>query len=285
MTSKSPARSAEDIDECVLSYAEIKALAAGDPKIKEKMDLDIEVNRLRTVFANYQENKRILQENINVKYPEKIQKINEYISAAEKDAALVKTNSSKMFSGMTVDGTHFSDKKEAGTAFLESCRNIRPDENTKPVGEYKGFKMDVSFDSFRKAFVINLKGNLSYSTDIGKDVFGNITRMDNLLNSIEIKIKEAQSLLTKTEYQLEASKKEVNKPFEQLSELRDKESRLEQLNRELSQGNNDEISSNDSLENDSTSIEDILKNAEIEAVAQNNEIYSNNKNKDLEVFK
>ncbi|MDO4301902.1 MAG: DUF3991 domain-containing protein [Clostridia bacterium] len=281
MTSKSPARSAEDIDECVLSYAEIKALAAGDPKIKEKMDLDVEVNRLRAVFANYQDNKQVLQENINVKYPEKIQKINEYISAAEKDAVLVKVNTSEKFSGMTVDGAYFSDKKEAGTAFLESCRNIRPDEQAKPVGEYKGFKMYASFDRGKKAFVVNLKGHLSYSTYIGADVFGNITRLDNLLNSIDIKIKEAQSLLTKTEYQLKASKKEVNKPFEQLSELREKESRLEQLNRELSINNNEDNYniSNGSCED--ISLEKIFEFAEIEANAQNNETYSNYKNMEV----
>ncbi len=252
MTSKSPARSAEDIDECVLSYAEIKALAAGDPKIKEKMDLDIEVNRLRTVFANYQENKRTLQENINVKYPEKIQQLNEYIKAAEKDVAIAEANSSEKFSGMTVDGTYFSDKKEAGTAFLESCRSIRPDEKTKPVGEYKGFKMDVSFDSFKKVFVINLKANLTYQTDIGTDVFGNITRLDNLLNSIDIKIKEAQNLLKKTKYQFEAAKKEVNEPFAQLDELREKESKLEKLNKELAIDGDSRVNSEDEYSLDST---------------------------------
>lgn len=234
MTSKSPARSAEDIDECVLNYAEIKALAAGDPKIKEKMDLDIEVNRLRTVFANYQENKRILQENINVKYPEKIHQIKEFIKAAEDDAALVKSTASEKFCGMTVDGANFSDKKEAGTAFLECCRSIRPDEKTKPVGEYRGFKMEVSFDSAKRTFFVNLKGKMKYSTDIGTDVFGNITRLDNVLNGIEKNIEKAKTSLSDVEYQLEAAKKEIKEPFAKMDELREKESRLDKLNKELS---------------------------------------------------
>ena len=235
MTSKSPARSAEDIDESVLNYAQIKALAAGNPKIKEKMDLDIEVNKLRTVFAEYQNNKRTLQEDIYKKYPEKIQALTGRINALKQDKALAENTISDKFTSMTINGKIYTDKKEAGTAFLECCRSLKADEDSKVIGNYRGFEMSVSFNKHYCTYEAVLKGSISHRTEIGTDVFGNLTRMDNLLANIPKKLESAISELESTQHSLEVAKKEANKPFERLDELREKELRLETLNRELTE--------------------------------------------------
>ncbi len=242
MTSKSPARSAEDIDETVLSYAQIKALAAGNPKIKEKMDLDIEVNRLRTVFAGYQENKRTLQQNIAQTYPSQIQKLNNDISGLTKDMALAENNKTEEFNGMTVGEKTYTDKKEAGTAFLESVRSIRPGQDSKYIGEYRGFHMSASFNTFTKNFEVTLKSNMSYVIDVGQDVFGNITRIENAINGIPKKLEQSKTKLNDIEHSLAVAKEEVNKPFPQLDELREKEARLNKLNEELATDNVEDTS-------------------------------------------
>ena len=237
MTDKSPARSAEDIDESVLSYAQIKALAAGNPKIEEKMNLDIEVIRLRTIFGSYQDNKRDLQVKITKTYPEEIQNLTERIKGIEKDISIAKNNYTDTFSEMTVDGKIYTDKKAAGTAFLESCRKLKQGEKEKPIGRYKGFDMSASFDSFKTCYNIILKNNISYTIEIGNDIFGNITRIDNALDNLPQKCHNLKNKLEEVNNNLRLAKLEVDKPFSQLSELREKESRLKFLNLELSMEN------------------------------------------------
>ena len=234
MTSKSIARSAEDIDESVLSYAQIKAMASGNPKIKLKMDLDIEVSRLRTIFAAYQENKRNMQENISRTYPEEIQRYTQRISGLEKDIALAQSTKTTEFTEMTVDGKIYTNKKEAVNALLESCRTMRLDQKEKSVGSYRGFDMSVSFDSHKSVFEIHLKSALTHKVEIGKDAFGNLTRIENALDNLPRQLETAKTKLSETEHNLKTAKEEAVKPFPQLEELREKETKLEQLNKELS---------------------------------------------------
>ena len=239
MTNKSPARSAEDLDECVLSYAQIKALAAGNPKISEKMNLDIEVAKLRTIYGSYLDNKRDLQQKITKTYPESIQEFTEKVNGIEKDISTINSYYSNEFTGMTVDGKTYADKKEAGTAFLESCRKLKIGEKEKSIGRYKGFEMSVSFDSFNSCYYIALKNNLSYKVEIGNDILGNITRINNALNKLPEKLNNYKNKLEEINNNLKLAKLEVDKPFSRLSELREKESRLELLNKELSMENNE----------------------------------------------
>jgi len=144
---------------------------------------------------------------------------------------------------MTVDGKVYTDKKEAGTAFLESCRNLKADQKEKPVGNYRGFNLSASFDTFSKCCCVTLKNNLSHKIEISSDIFGNITRLDNALNNLHKKLDAAKSNLEEVNHNLKTAKEEVDKPFSQLSELREKEARLEELNAELSMENR-EVSEN-----------------------------------------
>ena len=250
MTNKSPARSAEDLDECVLSYAQIKALAAGNPKIEEKMNLDIEVTRLRTIFGSYQNNRLNLQNKITKTYPQEIQKLTELISGLEKDIAIAQTNKTDEFYQMTVDGKIYTDKKEAGTAFLESCRRLKANQEEKPVGNYKGFDLSVTFNKFTQLYNVILKNNISHTVELGADIFGNITRIDNALNNIPKKLDSAKLKLEEINHNLKIAKEEVNKPFERLSELREKEAKLEKLNIELSMENKEVSDENKEKPND-----------------------------------
>ena len=209
-------------------------VSSGNPKIKEKMDLDIEVSRLRTVFASFQENKRHLQEDISRTYPEKIQILTERIAGLEKDIALAKSTKTEEFSEMTVNGKVYTDKKEAANALLESCRTMRLDQKEKSVGSYRGFDMSVSFDSHKSVFEIHLKSALTHKVEIGKDAFGNLTRIENALDNLPRQLETAKTKLSETEYNLKTAKEEAVKPFPQLEELREKETKLEQLNKELS---------------------------------------------------
>jgi len=237
MTNKSPARSADDLYECVLSYAQIKALAAGNPKISEKMNLDIEVAKLRTIYGSYLDNKRDLQQKITKTYPESIQEFTEKVNGIEKDISVVHSCYSNEFTGMIVDGKTYTDKKEAGAAFLESCRKLKIGEKEKPIGRYKGFEMSVSFDSFNSCYYITLKNNLSHKVEIGNDTLSNITRIDNALNKLPEKLNNYKNKLEEINNNLKLAKLEVDKPFSRLSELREKEACLEVLNKELSMEN------------------------------------------------
>ncbi len=232
MTSKSPARSAEDIDDSVLNYAQIKALAAGDTRIKEKMDLDIDVNKLRTLFASWQAEKRDMQSFLLTSYPEKLKEYMSAIKGFEADIALAEKTAGKEFSGMTVNGRFYDDKKEAGQALLNFCTAI-PGEEEKTVGEYRGFKAYAKFDSFSKEFKMTLRNKSTISFLLGSDIFGNITRMDNALAALPAKKEEYENKLDALEKNAANTKTQIDKPFSRLEELHEKEQRLEKLNMEL----------------------------------------------------
>ena len=186
MTSKSPVRSAEDIDETALSYAEIKALCSGNPHIKEKMDLDIEVQKLKLLRANHMSQRYALEDQLIRKFPEEIASMHQWIDGLEADMALLKDNTqpnAEGFSPMVIGGQIFTEKKATGTALLDAC-NALTGTNPIPLGSYRGFQMTLCFDSFEKLFKISMQGTLTYKVGLGTDVFGNIQRMDNLLESM-----------------------------------------------------------------------------------------------------
>ena len=232
MTSKSPVRSCEDIDETALSYAEIKALCTGNPHIKEKMDLDIDVQRLRLLKANHLSQRYALEDQIIKELPQQIAKYEQYIEGYLSDMDRLKENTHPNedgFSPMEVEGTVYTDKKAAGSAILAACKAMTSPEPV-PLGQYRGFSMDLSFASLTREFKVTLKGALYYTTNLGTDVFGNILRLDNLLESMEERINTCREQLENTRMQLENAKLEVDKPFPQEDELKRKSARLDELN-------------------------------------------------------
>lgn len=232
MTSKSPVRSCEDIDEASLSYAEVKALATGNPYIKEKMDLDIQVSRLKLLKANHTSQIYRLQDNILKHYPKKISSTKELIAAYAVDIAHyreVKPADKDNFS-MTLGDRTYTDKKEAGTALIAFCRQVKTPNQPVQIGEYLGFKMNVVYDTFYQKFTLNLKGALTHRIEVGSDAFGNLTRINNVLDGMEKSQAKEQELLANTEKQLENAKEEVEKPFAQEDELNEKLERLAELN-------------------------------------------------------
>ena len=238
MTSKSPVRSCEDVDEAALSYAEVKALATGNPYIKEKMDLDIQVSKLKLMKANHTSQKYRLEDNIAKHYPQQIAVLKERIEGMQADIATAKANLPRTGTSvvdkeqftMKVGNKVYTDKKEAGTALVEMCKEMKSVNTPTVIGEYAGFKMAVSFDSFNHKFVMNVKGQLSHNLEIGSDPLGNITRINNALESMPRQLEEAQTKLTTVEHQLETAKVEVTKPFAQETELAEKLDRLSALN-------------------------------------------------------
>ena len=237
MTSKSPVRSAEDIDEASLSYAEIKALASGNPKIKEKMDLDIQVNKLKLAKANYLSEKYDLEDKIIKYYPSKISTLKERIASYEKDIKV--TPEVTEFDGMMIKGKRYEDKETAGKALLITCKSIQ-DSTQQNIGEYRGFTMLASYDSFYQMHTIFLMKNLAHKVELGSDVFGNITRLDNVINGLSKKLEIEKNLLENTLNQFENAKEEVKRPFDKEDELQEKSNRLSELNKELDIGNKDE---------------------------------------------
>ena len=232
MTSKSPVRSCEDVDEAALTYAEVKALATGNPYIKEKMDLDIQVSKLKLMKANHTSQKYRLEDNIAKHYPQQITILKERISGMQADIQTAKANlpvDKEQFS-MKVGDTLYTDKKEAGTALVEMCKEIKTVNAPAVIGEYAGFKMAVSFDAFNHKFVMNLKEQLSHNLEVGSDPLGNISRINHALESMPKQLMEAQTKLETVEHQLETAKVEVTKPFAQEAELAEKLERLSGLN-------------------------------------------------------
>lgn len=215
MTSKSPVRSCEDVDEAALTYAEVKALATGNPYIKEKMDLDIQVSKLKLMKANHTSQKYRLEDNIAKHYPQQIAILKERISGMQADiqTAKAKLPADKEQFFMKVGDKAYTDKKEAGAALVEMCKEMKTVNVPATVGEYAGFKMAVSFDSFNHKFVMNLKGQLSHNLEIGSDPLGNIARINHALESMPKQLAEAQTKLENVEHQLETAKAEVQKPF------------------------------------------------------------------------
>lgn len=228
MTSKSPVRSCEDVDETALSYAEIKALATGNPYIREKMDLEIEVSRLKLVKANYLSQKYMLEDSLLKHYPREIRLTQERINGYEADIALYERHKSEDFPGMLLYGTHYAEKKEAGTAILEACKAMTSPE-PKEVGGYREFTLLLSYDIVAKVFRMTLRGELSHTVELGSDIHGNIQRMENVLESLPSRLSACEKALATLKEQMDNAKAEVEKPFEQEHELSEKAARLAEL--------------------------------------------------------
>ena len=251
MTSKSPVRSCEDVDEAALTYAEVKALATGNPYIKEKMDLDIQVSRLKLMKANHTSQIYRLEDNIAKNYPKQIEVLQERIRGFQTDMETVRKNlpADKDNFSMKVGNRIFTDKKEAGTAILAMCQEMDSLQQTVEIGEYAGMKMKVTFDSFNRKFVMSLKGELSHNFELGSDAFGNITRLHNVLGGMAGELSEAETKLNNVAHQLETAKMEVQKPFPAEEELKEKMERLAELDALL---NMDEKGETPVLENEPT---------------------------------
>lgn len=232
MTSKSPVRSCEDIDEAALSYAEVKALATGNPYIKEKMDLDIQVSKLKLLKANHTSQRYRLEDNIAKHYPMQITALKERLEGYRADIqtyAAHKPVDKDAFS-MKIGNRTYTDKKEASAALIDMCRSAKQPNMAVTIGEYQGFKMSVSFDSFFSKFTISLKGSLSHEVEIGADPLGNLQRLSNALEGMTGKMADVEQKLSNVEHQLETAKVEVTKPFAQEQELAEKLERLAELN-------------------------------------------------------
>ena len=232
MTSKSPVRSAEDVDEQALSYAEIKALASGNPMIKEKMDLDIEVSKLKLLKANHLSQKYALEDAISKGFPKQIAEMQARIAGYGADIAAVKENNHPNgdgFSPLTLAGVTHADKKEAGAALLTMCQTMLSPEATQ-VGSYRGLTLELAFDTFAREYRLTMIGQLRHTVTLGTDVFGNLQRMDNALEGLSIKEQACREQLSNLKTQLETAKAEVQKPFPREAELNTKTARLEELN-------------------------------------------------------
>ena len=232
MTSKSPVRSAEDVDEQALSYAEIKALASGNPMIKEKMDLDIEVSKLKLLKSNHLSQRYALEDAISKTFPKNIAEAQERISGYEADIAAVKENThpnADGFSPLVLMGVPHTDKKEAGAALLTMCQTMLSPEATQ-IGSYRGLTLELAFDTFAREYRLTMIGQLRHTVTLGTDVFGNLQRMDNALEGLPIKEQACREQLSNLQTQLETAKAEVQKPFPREAELNTKTARLEELN-------------------------------------------------------
>ncbi|MCD7837591.1 MAG: helicase, partial [Clostridiales bacterium] len=234
MTSKSPVRSCDDVDEQVLSYAEVKALCAGDERIKEKMDLDIDVARLKVVRADFLSNQYRLEDRLLKHFPAQIEKQQGYIQGFEADihTAAAHPLPKEGFVGMEVHGRRFTKKQLAGEAILAACQECKGTEPV-PLGSYRGFQMEMSYDSFRQEVDLTLKGSMSHRLALGTDARGNLTRIDNALAGIQGRLEAAKEQLANLENQREAAKAEIGKPFPQEAELREKSARLAELDAAL----------------------------------------------------
>ena len=228
MTSKSPVRSCEDVDETALSYAEVKALATGNPHIKEKMDLEVSVSRLKLVKANFLSQKYALEDRLLKGFPRDIKIIEERIAGYTEDIKRYEQNKTEEFSGMTVRGIRYAEKKEAGIALLQACK-AKTSPDPTPAGSYMGFDLMLSYNPLDKAFRITMQGALSHSVELGEDVFGNIQRMDNVLTSLPNKKDRDEKRLIETHNQMENAREEIAKPFPQEEELATKSARLAEL--------------------------------------------------------
>ena len=234
MTSKSPVRSCEDVDEQALSYAEIKALCAGNPLIKEKMDLDVQVAKLKVLKADHQSQKFRLQDKLLTKFPADIQETNAHIAGLKADAQLAATHpqGKENFCGMTIKGVTYDEKKTAGERLVLACSEL-PNAEEKVIGSYRGFELSLRFDAFRTEYQALLKGQRKYTVPLGTDPLGNIIRLDNSLNSFPERITSAENELATLHQQQAAAQIEVEKPFPQEEELAEKSARLAELNAQL----------------------------------------------------
>lgn len=232
MTSKSPVRSAEDIDETALSYAEIKMLATGNPYIKEKMDLDIQVQKLKMLKSNFLSEKYGLEDKVIKFYPQQIAYLKSRVEGLTKDVETAKSHPKPIDEqplGMMVSGVSYSEKAEAGQAIINACKSMN-NPDAIPLGEYRGFQMELYFDTVQRNYVVKLKGETSRDVPLGDDAHGNIVRIDNGIERFEETLADTKNSLENTEKQFETAKQEIEKPFAKEEELRAKTARLDELN-------------------------------------------------------
>ena len=232
MTSKSPVRACEDVDDTALSYAEIKALATGNPYIKEKMDLDVQVSKLKLLKANHTSQIYRLESDIAKNFPVQISALKERIAGMQVDSQVVKSvdlQDNDTFA-MTVGNVLYEDKKEAGEALIAACAGLKTISTGGKVGEYQGFTLSASYNMFSNAFELTIKGKCSYKLEIGKDPIGNMQRIHNTLSSIDRKLTESKQKLETVQQQLATAQEEVKKPFPKEAELNEKMERLSELN-------------------------------------------------------
>ena len=234
MTSKSPVRSCDDVDETALSFAEIKALCAGDPRIKERMDLDVEVSRLKLMKADHQSKQYRLEDQLLKHFPEEIEKHKGFIQGLETDMETLAAHPHPTdgFTGMEVRGDTLTDKENAGAALLDACKEVKGSEPVQ-VGSYRGFAMFVTFDAFQKEYMLQLKGRMTHRTALGADPRGNLTRIDNALSQMPQRLESVKVQLDNLYQQQAAAKEEVGKAFPYEEELRVKNARLVELDMEL----------------------------------------------------
>lgn len=236
MTSKSPVRSAEDVDEQALSYSEIKALASGNPLIKEKMDLDVQVSKLKILKANFLTVKYELEDKIAKQFPYKIAEAKYKVEKIEKDIALAQSHITDDFE-LKIKGITYNDKKEAGQQLLLACDKSIGSDKVR-IGEYKGFILDLRFDSYHSnKYILTLNGSAHYDVELGQDIFGNLTRIDNVLKSLPGELEKAKNELSKVESDCDSAKEAVNTTFDKEEELNTKLARLKELNAILEMDN------------------------------------------------
>lgn len=254
MTSKTPVRVAEDVDESSLNYAEIKALATGDPKIKEKMDLDNEVTKLKMLEANYKSNRYRLEDKVAKNYPEEIARTEKLIEAVKKDISEIepKAEGEEKFTSITLFGEKITDKKLAGERLLEAISKVKINES-KVIGKYRNMDLEVSYNFFTNEHNFSLNGAAKHSGELGTSADGNITRLDNALEKMPEKLKRLEEKLFSTKEQLENAKEELQKPFEKADELKNKVLRLAELNKLLDMGEVEE------KRNDNPLVEDVKR--------------------------
>lgn len=231
MTSKSPVRACDDIDEAALSYAEIKALCAGDERIKEKMDLDVDVARLKLMKANHQSQQYLLEDNLLRYFPEQIEQNKNFIESFNADMKTLAEHPHPAdgFAGMTVRGDVLIDKENAGAALVDAFKDVKGLDPVS-IGSYRGFQMSLTLEDFGRDYVLTLKGQMTHRVTLGKDPRGNLTRIDNALNSMAERLNTVQSKLDSLYSQMETAKQELGKPFPQEAELKAKSARLAELN-------------------------------------------------------
>lgn len=231
MTSKAPVRIASDVDETALNYAEIKALATGNPLIIEKCTLDMEVSKLNMLKASYLNQKYALEELVLRKYPADMSEVRERIAGYEKDLEIARAHPKieDGFTGMVIMGVTHTEKETAGKAIIDACTRMT-DPDAIPLGEYRGFAMTLSYDGQANEYRITLKGALSHTVVLGSDIYGNITRMDNRIDGIEEQLKVLNEKLADIQTQLENARTEMEAPFAREAELAEKTRRLQELN-------------------------------------------------------
>lgn len=230
MTSKSPVRSCDDVDETALSFAEIKALCAGDPRIKERMDLDVEVSRLKLMKADHQSKQYRLEDQLLKYFPEEIEKHKGFIKGFEADLETLSAHPqpAEGFIGMEVRGDVLTDKENAGAALLDACKEVKTSDPVQ-IGSYRGFDMSVAFDAWRQEYTLLLKGQMTHRTALGTDPRGNLTRIDNALSQMPQRLESTKAKLDDLYQQQAAAREEMGKPFPYEDDLRVKSARLVEL--------------------------------------------------------